>query len=307
MSTAIISHPDCRRHQIDKLHPEQPNRIDDISDRLIASGLEYSIDHFDADDVLNTDLLRVHGVSYIRSLYERIPHEGIINIDVDTQMCANTLKAANRAAGSGVQAVNLVVKGEHQAVFCNIRPPGHHAFRDKASGFCFYNNIAIAASHALTLDVIERVAIIDFDVHHGDGTEDIFKDNDDVLFCSLFQHPFYPFSDPAPQHENHIKSPMAAGEGAAEFKSLVLDSWIPAIESFKPHLILISAGFDSHRNDDMGHINLDDPDYAWVTQQLSQYAQHQHCLGIVSMLEGGYEQGVLGRSALAHIRALAKL
>ncbi|MGB1296931.1 MAG: histone deacetylase family protein [Psychrobium sp.] len=307
MTTAIISHPDCRRHKMDVLHPEQPGRIDDISDRLIASGLEYSIDHFDANDVLNADLLRVHGVSYIRSLYERIPHEGLVNIDGDTQMCANTLKAANRAAGSGVQAVDLVMQGSHQAVFCNVRPPGHHAYRDIASGFCFYNNIAIAASHALSLDEVSRVAIIDFDVHHGDGTEDIFKDSDDVLFCSLFQHPFYPFSDPEPQHENHIKSPMSAGEGSQEFKQLVSEDWIPAIEKFEPQLIFISAGFDSHRNDDMGHINLDDPDYAWVTQQLSDYAQRDNCMGIISMLEGGYEQGVLGRSALAHIKALARL
>lgn len=307
MSAAIISHPDCRRHQIDKLHPEQPSRIDDISDRMIASGLEYSVDHLDAKDVLNADLLRVHGVSYIRSLYERIPHNGIINIDGDTQMCANTLKAANRAAGSGVQAVDLITQGKHQAIFCNIRPPGHHAHRDKASGFCFYNNIAIAASYALSLDKIQRVAIIDFDVHHGDGTEDIFKNNDDVLFCSLFQHPFYPFSDPVPQHRNHIKSPMSAGEGSCEFKTLVEQDWLPAIEQFSPQVIFISAGFDSHRNDEMGHINLDDADYSWVTKKLSDYAQRSGCLGIVSMLEGGYETGVLGRSALAHIKALARL
>jgi len=307
MSTAIISHADCRRHQIDNMHPEQPSRIDDISDRLIASGLEYSLDHLDAKDVLNADLLRVHGVSYIRSLYEKIPPQGIVNIDSDTQMCNATLKAANKAAGAGVQAVDLILNGQHQAVFCNVRPPGHHAFSDKASGFCFYNNIAIAASHALEHSGIDRVAIIDFDVHHGDGTEDIFKDNSNVLFCSLFQHPFYPFSSAQSQNDLHIKSPMSAGEGSLEFRKIVEQQWLPEIAAFKPQLLLISAGFDSHRHDDMGHINLEDSDYAWVTTVLSDYTKDTDCLGIVSMLEGGYESGVLGRSALAHIRSLARL
>lgn len=307
MSTAIISHADCRRHKVDPVHPEQPIRIDDVSDRLIASGLEYSVDHFDAKDVLNADLLRVHGVSYIRSLYEKLPSEGFVSVDGDTQMCPATLKAANRAAGAGVQGVDLLLNGSHQSVFCNVRPPGHHAYSDRASGFCFYNNIAIAASHALAQEGIDRVAVIDFDVHHGDGTEDIFKNNDGVLFCSLFQHPFYPFCDVKAQHVNHIKSPMSAGEGSREFKTLVAQQWMPAIECFKPQLILISAGFDSHRHDDMGHINLEDSDYAWVTTLLSDYANNEHCLGIVSMLEGGYEPGVLGRSVLAHVRALARL
>jgi acetoin utilization deacetylase AcuC-like enzyme len=307
MSTAIISHADCRRHQIDNIHPEQPSRIDDISDRLIASGLEYSLDHFDAKDVLNADLLRVHGVSYIRSLYEKIPQQGIVNVDSDTQMCSATLKAANRAAGAGVQGVDLILDGQHQSVFCNVRPPGHHAYSDRASGFCFYNNIAIAASYALEQPIIDRVAIIDFDVHHGDGTEDIFKDNHNVLFCSLFQHPFYPFSSTEPQNDLHIKSPMSAGEGSEQFRQIVEQQWLPQLLTFNPQLILISAGFDSHRLDDMGHINLEDADYAWVTSVLSDYSKNSECLGIVSMLEGGYESGVLGRSALAHVRSLANL
>jgi len=307
MSTAIISHADCRRHQTDKLHPEQPSRIDDISDRLIASGLEYSLDYLDAKDLLNADLLRVHGVSYIRSLYEKLPQQEIVNVDSDTQMCNATLKAASKAAGSGVQAVDLILAGQHQAVFCNVRPPGHHAYSNKASGFCFYNNVAIAASHALEDNAVDRVAIIDFDVHHGDGTEDIFKDNKNVLFCSLFEHPFYPFSSTTSQNDLHIKSPMTAGEGSLEFRKIVEQQWLPQIVAFKPQLLLISAGFDSHRHDEMGNINLADSDYAWITNQLSDYTKSTDCLGIVSMLEGGYEPGVLGRSVLAHIRALAGL
>lgn len=307
MSTAIISHADCRRHQLDKIHPEQSTRIDDITDRLLVSGLEYSLDYLDADEVCNSDLLRVHGVSYIRSLYEKLPSEGIVNVNGDTQMCPNTLKAANRAAGAGVQGIDLILKGDQQAVFCNVRPPGHHAYKDKANGFCFYNNIAIAAAHALDNPAIERVAIIDFDVHHGDGTEDIFKDNNDVLFCSIFQHPFYPFSSTQSDNELHIKSPMSAGEGSVEFRKIVSEQWMPQLSLFKPQLILISAGFDSHRDDDMGQINLEDADYAWVTTQLSDYVQSSECLGILSMLEGGYESGVLGRSVLAHIKSLARL
>lgn len=307
MTVAIISHADCRQHQVDNLSPEQPNRIDDISDRLIASGLEYSLDYFDADEILNNDLLRVHNTSYIKKLHEQMPSEGIVNVADDTQMSAATLKAASRAAGAGVQGVDLVIKGQQKAVFCNIRPPGHHAFSNKASGFCFYNNIAIAAAHALDNALINRVAIIDFDVHHGNGTEDIFKDNDQVLFCSLFEHPFYPFSSPIPQNDLHIKSPMQAGEGTAEFKKIINEQWMPKIETFKPQLILISAGFDSHRNDDMGHINLDDSDYVWITKLLSDYVEKTDCMGIVSMLEGGYETGTLGRSVVAHIRTLARL
>ena len=307
MSTAIISHADCRRHQLDKIHPEQSTRIDDITDRLLASGLEYSLDYLDADDVINSDLLRVHGVSYVRSLYEKLPDEGIVNVNGDTQMCPNTLKAASRAAGAGVQGIDLILNGEQQAVFCNVRPPGHHAYKDQANGFCFYNNIAIAAAHALDNASIERVAIIDFDVHHGDGTEAIFKDNNNVLFCSLFQHPFYPFSSTESQNELHVKSPMSAGEGSLEFRTIVNEQWMPALIHFKPQLILISAGFDSHRGDDMGQINLEDTDYAWITTQLSDYVESSDCLGILSMLEGGYESGVLGRSALAHIKSLARL
>lgn len=307
MSTAIISHTDCRSHQLDKIHPEQSTRIDDITDRLLASGLEYSLDYLDADHVINNDLLRVHGVSYIRSLYEKLPSEGIVTVNGDTQMCANTLKAASRAAGAGVQGVDLILNGKQQAVFCNVRPPGHHASKDQANGFCFYNNVAIAAAHALDNPAIQRVAIIDFDVHHGDGTEDIFKDNNDILFCSLFQHPLYPFSSVESQNELHVKSPMSAGEGSVEFRNIVNEQWLPKLIMFKPQLILISAGFDSHRHDDMGQINLDDADYAWVTTKLSDYVESSDCLGIVSMLEGGYESGVLGRSVLAHIKSLARL
>ena len=305
MSTAIISHFDCRRHKMIEGHPEDPSRIDAISDRLIASGLEYSLDHFDAQPVAKEHLLRVHDSLYLAELEELQPSEGLVNVDADTQMCPQTLRAARRSAGAGVQAVDLVVETEHKAVFCNVRPPGHHAERHEAGGFCFYNNIAVAAAYALEKLNLERIAIIDFDVHHGNGTEDIFKDNDKVMFCSLFQHPFFPYSKPDAVNPLHIKSPVSAGAGSKEFRDIVTESWLPALKEYKPQMLFISAGFDAHRDDDMGEINLEDSDYSWVTNHLVDLSHELDCVGIVSMLEGGYVPGALGRSAVAHVRALA--
>ncbi|NRA53676.1 MAG: histone deacetylase family protein [Gammaproteobacteria bacterium] len=307
MSTAIISHQQCRRHKMSDDHPEDPSRIDAISDRLIASGLEYSLDHYDANLIQREDLLRVHDAAYLAQLDAMLPSEGLVAVDPDTQMCPNTLKAAERAAGAAVQAVSLVCGSNHRAVFCNIRPPGHHAHRAQAGGFCFYNNVAVAASYALDKLGLERVAVIDFDVHHGDGTEDIFKDDHRVMFCSIFQHPFFPHGNTERPNKYHIKIPLAAGAGSDEFRQVVTNQWLPALLEFKPQLLFISAGFDAHRDDDMGGINLVDTDYSWVTEQLVAVAEQLGCQGIVSVLEGGYVPDVLGRSAVAHIKALARL
>ncbi|MDP2562018.1 histone deacetylase family protein [Psychrobium sp. 1_MG-2023] len=307
MSTAIISHFDCRRHKMTDGHPEDPARIDAVSDRLIASGLEYSLDHFDAKPVNKADLLRVHDSLYLAELEEMLPSEGLVNVDADTQMCPNTLKAAVRSAGAGVQAVDLVYGSDHKAVFCNVRPPGHHAERAKAGGFCFYNNIAVAAAYALEKLSLERVAIVDFDVHHGNGTEDIFRDNDQVMFCSAFQHPLFPYSDISTPNPLHIKAPLKAGAGSQEFRNAVEEYWLPALREFKPQLLFISAGFDAHRDDDMAEMNLEDSDYSWVTGQLVDLSHELNCEGIVSMLEGGYVPDALGRSVVAHVRSLAGL
>lgn len=307
MSTAIISHVECRKHKMVEGHPEAPSRIDAISDRLLASGLEYSLDHFDATPIEKKHLLHVHDSLYLAELEELQPESGLSNVDADTQMCPETLRAATYAAGSGVQAVDLVLSGSHSAVFCNVRPPGHHAERHAAGGFCFYNNIAVAAAYALEQSSIERVAIIDFDVHHGNGTEDIFKDNDQVMFCSTFQYPFFPFSDIKAQNPLHVKVPLSAGDGSKEFRDAVTNSWLPSLMDFKPQFIFISAGFDAHIDDDMGEVNLDDNDYSWITTELRKLSQTLNCVGVVSMLEGGYVPGALGRSAVAHVRALAGL
>jgi len=307
MSTAIISHHECRRHKMSDDHPEDPCRIDAIADRLIASGLEYSLDHFDAKTVDREDLLLVHDGDYLDQLQAMSPKEGLVSVDADTQMCPQTLKAASRAAGAAVQAVELVCQSDHRAVFCNVRPPGHHAERAQAGGFCFYNNVAVAAGYALDKLKLARVAVIDFDVHHGNGTEDIFKDDQRVMFCSIFQHPFFPYSDPAAQNQQHIKIPLAAGAGSEAFRQVVTNDWLPALVEFKPQLLLISAGFDAHRDDDMGGMNLVDADYTWVTERLVELAEQLNCQGIVSVLEGGYVPDVLGRSVVAHVKALAKL
>jgi acetoin utilization deacetylase AcuC-like enzyme len=219
-------------------------------------------------------------------------------------MNPHTLNAALRAAGAGVLAVDLIMAGSIEAAFCSIRPPGHHAERDRAMGFCFFNNVAVATAHALSQYGLQRIAIVDFDVHHGNGTEHIFLDNEQVLLCSTFQHPFYPYSGADTQRAHIINVPLANGSGSAAFREAVTQHWLPALRAQRPQLILISAGFDAHIEDDMAGLRLTEHDYAWVTQQIRELAD-QHCQGhIVSMLEGGYALSALGRSVVAHIKAL---
>ena len=304
MSTAIISSIDCRLHKMFDGHPEHPSRIDAISDRLMISGLEYSVSYVDAVSVSKQDLLLVHDSTYLEQLSSQQPMSGLFNIDDDTQLCPYTIGAAQKAAGSGVQAVDLILDKQQTSVFCNIRPPGHHAKKNQAGGFCFYNNIAIAAAYALAKTSIERVAIIDFDVHHGNGTEDIFRDSNQVMFCSLFQQEIFPFASKDTVNPLHIKNALAPGAGSNEFKELVTSYWLPALREFKPKILFISAGFDAHREDDIAQIRLEDADYAWITKELITLKKDIGCLGIVSMLEGGYETQALARSVVAHVKAL---
>jgi len=230
-----------------------------------------------------------------------------VHLDPDTAMNPHSLRAALRAAGAAVLATDLVMRGEAESAFCSVRPPGHHACRARPMGFCIFNNVAIAARHARFAHGAQRVAIIDFDVHHGNGTEDIFQNDAHVLMASTFQHPFYPYSgtdDPAP---NMVNVPLAAGAGSREFREAVLESWLPALDGFKPQLVLFSAGFDAHAEDDMAMLRLSDADYAWVTQQVKGVAD-RHAQGrIVSLLEGGYALSALGRSVVQHVRVLAGL
>jgi len=285
-------------------HPEQPARLSAIFDRLIASGLEMIVRQIDAPLATREQLERVHEPHYVQSVFDQAPTEGMIMLDPDTAMGPHTLAAALRAAGAVVHAVDLVMNREFQAVFCAVRPPGHHAERDRAMGFCFFNNVAVGAAHALAAHGLERVAIVDFDVHHGNGTEHIFETEPRVLFCSSFQHPFYPFTGHETDTPHIVNITLPAGSDGARFRDEVERHWLHRLHEFQPQLVLISAGFDAHAEDDMSHVRLREPDYIWITRELKKVADQYASGRIVSTLEGGYNLSALGRSAVAHIDAL---
>ncbi|MGL5631847.1 MAG: histone deacetylase family protein [Azovibrio sp.] len=288
-------------------HPEAPGRLTAINDHLIAQGIDAYFSYYEAPLATLEQLRRVHPASHLERLKRASPENGIVHLDPDTAMNPHTWQAALRSAGAGVKAVDLVMAGEVENAFCAVRPPGHHAERESAMGFCFFNNIAVAAHHAMAVYGLKRVAIIDFDVHHGNGTEDIFKGDERVLMCSIFQHPFYPYSgadNPAP---NMCNVPIAAYSGGDEFRAAVENEWTPRLREFKPEMIFISAGFDAHYEDDMGGLKLLEPDYAWCTAQLKNLAAEMCNNRIVSMLEGGYVLSSLARSVGAHLRELAEL
>ncbi len=300
MTTAYVTHPSSLLHDMGANHPECPARIRAIEDQLISSGLMASLMKVEAPSASFEELARVHSIGYIESLYERSPASGLVYLDADTAMNQHTLDAALFAAGAAVHAVDLVMSGKAQNAFCNVRPPGHHAGIANASGFCIFNNVAVAAAHALERHGLIRVAIADFDVHHGDGTEQIFHDDERVMLLSTFRHPYYPHKGAGTGNEHIINVPLPVGASSEVFRAAVTQHWLPALERFQPELLIISAGFDAHRDDDMGGLGLVEEDYAWVTKELKQFA----CGRIVSVLEGGYELGALGRSAAAHVGEL---
>lgn len=306
-TTAFISHRDCHLHDMGSFHPESPARLSAIQDQMIAQGIDMYLSHFEAPTATFEQLMRVHPASHVERIKRAAPTEGIQHLDPDTAMNPHTWPAAMRAAGAGVMAVDLVMQGDVENAFCAVRPPGHHCERENPMGFCFFNNIAVAARHALEVHGLQRVAIIDFDVHHGNGTEDVFKNDERVLMCSFFQHPFYPYSgadNPAP---NMCNVPMAAGMDGEAFRGVVTDIWVPRLNEFKPEMIFISAGFDAHYEDDMGSMKLVESDYAFATRELMKVAA-THCQKrIVSMLEGGYVLTSLARSVVAHLRTMAEL
>jgi len=307
VSTAFITHPACLKHDMGGYHPESPARLAAIQDQLIADGLYPLLQHHEAPRAEREQLARVHDERYLDKIEAAAPRQGLVQLDPDTAMNPSTLEAALRAAGAAVLATELVMSGKAQNAFCNIRPPGHHATRDQSMGFCIFNNVAVGVAHALAAYDLQRVAIADFDVHHGNGTEDIFADDPRVMLCSTFQHPFYPYCGAGTVSDHIINVPLAAGSGGAVFQAAVRTHWLPALEAFRPQMLFISAGFDAHRDDDMAGLALVEADYAWVTQQLMIMAQTWSEGRIVSLLEGGYELKALGRSAAAHIKALAGL
>ena len=307
MRTAFISHPDCLLHEMASYHPECPARLSAINDELLASGLMRAMERIEPHDIplaSMEQLERVHSPEYIASLAAKVPSTGIVHLDPDTSMNRDSWNAALRAAGAVVMATDLVMGGRMTNALCSVRPPCHHGERSRAMGFCLINNVAAGVAHALEAHALERVAVVDFDVHHGNGTEDIFRNDERVMMVSIFQHPFYPYSGISGRSERMVNIPLAADSGGEVFRSAVNRFWLPSLEKFKPQMLFISAGFDAHRDDDLASLNLVEGDYAWVTRQIMQVASVWAGDRIISTLEGGYDLRALGRSVAAHVKAL---
>lgn len=313
MSTVYFSHPDCLLHEMGEWHPESPQRLRAIEDQLIASGLSGLIARRDAPLASVDDIRRVHSEAVVERIRTHLPAQGdsgYFALDADTLINSHSWQAAMRAAGAAVAATDAVIKGEFNSAFCAIRPPGHHATPDTSMGFCLFNNIAISIRHALEVHGLSRVAVVDFDVHHGNGTEAAFLNDPRVLMVSFFQSPLYPYSGEYPDGDcprHLVNVPVPAYTRGNRIRELVQQDWLPALHAHRPQMIFISAGFDAHREDEIASMGLIDTDYAWITRQLvavaAQYAQGR----IVSCLEGGYHLSALGRSVIVHLKVLAGL
>jgi len=307
LKLAYISHPSSLDHEMGAMHPECPERSTVIADRLLLRGTIDFVSAMDAPPASDEQILRAHTARHLAELRAMAPSSGLRQIDPDTAMNPHTLEAALHAAGAGVLAVELVAQGKAERAFCNIRPPGHHATRDQAMGFCFLNNVAIAARHALDAMGLERVAVVDFDVHHGNGTEDILAGDDRVLMVSSFQSGLYPFNGEEARGRNMCNVPLPAYSDGRALRTAVEERWIPALLSFDPQLIVVSAGFDAHQEDDMSQMGWTDDDYEWLARRIVGIAE-ACCEGrIVSMLEGGYALAALARCVDTHVRVLAGL
>ena len=315
-ATGYFSHPDCKKHEMGAGHPECPERLDAIDDWLLATGVAAALDQREAPLAAPGDIELAHDrmmVAAIRGMSDRLLDDvnaggpSHMQIDPDTSLNIHSWNAALRASGATMAATDAVMAGELANAFCAVRPPGHHACHDRSMGFCIFNSVAVAAKYALARHGLKRVAVIDFDVHHGNGTEDIIRGDDRILMLSFFQHPFYPHSGTREQAANMVNVPVAAYTKGAEVRELIDLLWIPRLEEFKPEMIFISAGFDAHRDDDLGQMGLVEQDYAWITQRIKDVAR-RHAQGrIVSSLEGGYNLNALARSVEAHVRVLADL
>ena len=302
--TALFTHLNCLEHDMGERHPERPARLAAVLMHLDETGLYSDLDVREAPEAQRTDLARVHGEAFLDGLAELTPEEGLVRLDPDTAMGPGSLRAARTAAGAAVAAVELVLGGADNRAFCAVRPPGHHAEGSRAMGFCFFNSIAVAAARALDDPGIDRVAILDFDVHHGNGTVAAFMDNPDVLVCSSFQFPFYPYRLQDVQRPNIVNTPLPAGTRGPEFRKALERDWLPALDDFRPDLFLVSAGFDGHTDDPLAGLLLAEEDYAWVTSLITDAAKRHASGRIVSMLEGGYDLGALSRSVAAHVEGL---
>ncbi|WP_332750972.1 histone deacetylase family protein [Hydrogenophaga sp.] len=312
-ATGYFTHKDCWRHEMGAGHPECPERLDAIEDRLLMSGLDVALERREATAASMADLELAHGrmhLASLRGLSDNLRDEikaggpSHAQVDPDTSINIHSWDAILMAAGAAIDATDAVMAGEMPNAFCAVRPPGHHATRNQAMGFCFVNNVAVAAKYALERHGLKRVAIIDFDVHHGNGTEDIVAGDERILMCSFYQHPFYPLCEHATA-ANLVNVPVPAYTKGMDIRELIDMTWMPRLDAHKPQMIFISAGFDAHREDDMAQLGLVEQDYAWMTMRVKEVAQ-RHAEGrIVSCLEGGYALSALGRSVEAHLRVLA--
>lgn len=320
---AFITHHDFRLHDMGALHPECPSRLTAIDDCLVATGLDMVMRFHDAIPATREQLLGAHDESHVDRIFSSAPPQDardstLVRIDDDTVMNRHTLRAALLSAGAAAQAVDLVMSDRASQVFCSVRPPGHHATRTRAMGSCFFNNVAVAAYEAIRKHKLKRVAIVDFDVHHGNGTEDIVSGDDRILFCSIYHDNLFAAPEkiceevsgtdnssvPSPSSvENIFHTPLPSGCGGSEFREAVKDNLLPQLEAFSPQLIIVSAGFDGHWADDMGDFNLVDEDFSWITRRLCEQADRSASGKLVSCLEGGYGPA-LGRCVEVHLKAM---
>ena len=306
MATALLTHPDCVLHEMGEGHPESPQRLRSVMAAIEASGLAAKLKAVEAPLARREHLERVHDPEHVDRVFESAPERGYAYLDPDTSMNPKSLSAALRAAGAVVKGVDMVMAGEVGAAFCAVRPPGHHATTGRAMGFCMFNNVGVGAAHALEAHGLERVAVLDFDVHHGNGTEDQFHDDPRVMLCSTFQHPYYPYSGAESGNEHIINVPLPAMTGGPGFRKAVERFWLPALESYKPQLVFVSAGFDAHREDPLAYLQLEDEDYRWVTERLVEVADRHADGRVVSTLEGGYNVTALGRCVVEHLGVLVE-
>lgn len=301
MPTLFVSHPDCEKHEMLPHHPESPARLRAIEAQLSGPEWDVSLRRLEAAEISVPQFENIHPNDYLNMLAELRPGEGVARIDADTSINQYSLRAARLAAGAGIQAIEAIMAGETNSAFCAVRPPGHHAESAIGMGFCIFNNIALAAERALALGA-QRVAILDFDVHHGNGTVEIFQDRPEVLVCSSFQFPFYPGRYDQIDRPNICLTPLAKGTSSSAFRSAIEMDWLPALAAHQPDVILVSAGFDAHAEDPLAGLLLEDNDFLWLSQIINDQASRLCGQRVMAMLEGGYNTAALARSVEQFLR-----
>ena len=299
--TALITSDFCLQHKMTQGHPERPERLSSLLEHLANCGLMQDMKILEPVEATKEDLLLVHGIQYLTQLHKIEPQRGLVTLNPDMAMGRHSLKSARFVVGAALTGIQAVLSNQEKRVFCAVRPPGHHAEESTAMGFCFFNGVAIAAKQALRHTSIERVAILDFDVHHGNGTVEAFLNIPEVLVCSSFQFPHYPYRLQEIVQPNIVNTPLPALSTSRDFRQKIEATWMPALESHKPDLILVSAGFDAHRDDPLGDLLLDETDFAWITDFIVDFSNQFSNGRIVSILEGGYDLNALSKSVESHL------